>query len=710
MSKRAVKSSRGAKASRRPAQRAVIPARRAPRPPGPNVPADALGLHLAQDTEAARQQAEQPGEELREEVIELQRAEESLRESEQRLRFHVENSPLAVVEWDNDFIVTRWAGEAEKVFGWTAAETVGKPITHLNMIYQDDIPAVQRVMATLTDGVSRHVISRNRNYTKAGEVRHCVWHNSVLHDAAGRMTSVMSLVLDVTEQKQAEAALHESEERLRLAQQAANIGAFEWNVQTGVNVWTPELEAMHGLAPGEFGKTQSSWEQLVHPEDRARAVDWVNQTLQTGEPVESEWRVVWPDGSVHWIAGRFQAFKGAAGKPVRLSGVNMDITARKQAEEALRQSREDLDRAQRVGQIGSWRLDVQRNVLMWSDENHRIFGVPKGTPLTYEAFLGIVHPDDRGFVDRQWMAGLRGEPYDIEHRIVTGGQVKWVREKAYLEFDDAGRLLGGFGITQDITKRKQDELALRVARDTLEQRVRERTAALDRTNRRLRAEMARREKLQAQLLTSTEREQQRIGEDLHDGLCQVLTGARFRSGVLLQQLRPVSAPLAEEALAIDALLADAVEQARDLSYGLNPLPPEPDGLMRALNQLAERMGAAAGPHCACHIPQPVEIRRHAVAQQLYRIAQEAVQNALKHAGARHITIELTQLNGVVTLSVRDDGAGIQRPRARRRGMGLANMSRRARLTGGALRIEKVDPHGVAVICRMPCPEKKKDMS
>ena len=134
-----------------------------------------------------------------------------------------------------------------------------------------------------------------------------------------------------------------------------------------------------------------------------------------------------------------------------------EIDDRRRAEEALRQSREDLDRAQEVGQIGSWRLDVRRNVLTWSDENHRIFGVPKGTPLTYETFLGIVHPDDRQYVDTQWKAGLRGAPYDIEHRIVVDGQVKWVREKAYLEFDDAGELLGGFGITQDITERKRAE-------------------------------------------------------------------------------------------------------------------------------------------------------------------------------------------------------------------------------------------------------------
>jgi PAS domain S-box-containing protein len=136
------------------------------------------------------------------------------------------------------------------------------------------------------------------------------------------------------------------------------------------------------------------------------------------------------------------------------------INELKQTEEALQQSQIDMARAQEVGQIGSWRLDVRSNVLIWSDENHRIFGVQKGPSLTYETFLQIVHPDDRAYVDARWKAGLNGEPYDIEHRLMVDGVVKWVREKAYLEFDDEGALTGGFGITQDITERKQIEMQL----------------------------------------------------------------------------------------------------------------------------------------------------------------------------------------------------------------------------------------------------------
>lgn len=131
---------------------------------------------------------------------------------------------------------------------------------------------------------------------------------------------------------------------------------------------------------------------------------------------------------------------------------------------ALWESRHDLDHAQAIGHIGSWRLNVQRNELFWSDENHRIFGIPKGTPMSYETFLSIVHPDDREYVDRMWQAGLRGEPYDIEHRLIVAGEVKWVRERAELEFAKNDMLLGGFGTTQDITERKRIELQLEESR------------------------------------------------------------------------------------------------------------------------------------------------------------------------------------------------------------------------------------------------------
>jgi PAS domain S-box-containing protein len=139
----------------------------------------------------------------------------------------------------------------------------------------------------------------------------------------------------------------------------------------------------------------------------------------------------------------------------------IESTIYKQAKQALLESEQDLNRAQAVAHTGSWRLDVRHNQLLWSDETHRIFGIPKGRPMTYETFLSSVHPEDREYVDRKWAAALRGENYDIEHRIIVGNEVKWVREKAELEFDAQGLLKGGFGTVQDITEMKMIQEALR---------------------------------------------------------------------------------------------------------------------------------------------------------------------------------------------------------------------------------------------------------
>ena len=127
---------------------------------------------------------------------------------------------------------------------------------------------------------------------------------------------------------------------------------------------------------------------------------------------------------------------------------------------SLRASNEDLDRAQEVARTGSWRLDVRKDELQWSKETYRMFGIPPGTPMTFESFLAAVHPDDRGYVEQEWATALDGQPYDIEHRIVVGDEVKWVRERAELEINPRDGLLGGFGTVQDITevRRTRDQL------------------------------------------------------------------------------------------------------------------------------------------------------------------------------------------------------------------------------------------------------------
>jgi signal transduction histidine kinase len=218
------------------------------------------------------------------------------------------------------------------------------------------------------------------------------------------------------------------------------------------------------------------------------------------------------------------------------------------------------------------------------------------------------------------------------------------------------------------------------------------------TTLRLRAE---RERLENEVLHSIEREQERIGRDLHDGLCQMLVGAKFRSVYLARLLNDKVPAAAQEAGLLEEILNQATEQARDLARGLNPVKATAHGLESALQRLAQSVKAQAGdgPHCFCHFPKRIRITDHKLANHLYRIAQEAVQNAVKHAGARNISITLRRENRQLQLTVKDDGKGLP-VRPKKTGMGLENMRTRAALVGGFLEIRRRKQGGTAVSCRV----------
>ncbi|MGE5379372.1 MAG: PAS domain S-box protein, partial [Candidatus Saccharibacteria bacterium] len=148
-------------------------------------------------------------------AVERARAEQALRESEKRLRLHIENAPTAVVEWDNEFIVTMWAGTAERMFGWSADETIGRSIMELNIIYPEDIPIVERTILNLRISQGDKVVSSNRNFTKDGRVIYCTWYNTVMKDEKGVMTSVLSIVVDDTDRVRAEKELKRSNAELQ---------------------------------------------------------------------------------------------------------------------------------------------------------------------------------------------------------------------------------------------------------------------------------------------------------------------------------------------------------------------------------------------------------------------------------------------------------------------------------------------------------------
>ncbi len=152
---------------------------------------------------------------LEKEIVARKKAEEAIRESELRLRFHAENTPLAVIEWDSNFVVTRWAGEAEKMFGWNDSDTLGKPIMDLHMIYEPDMHIVEETMKRLTSGENK-VVSSNRNITKDDRMIYCTWYNSVLRDNNGKIVSVFSFVEDNTAKVKAGEEIKENNRNLEM--------------------------------------------------------------------------------------------------------------------------------------------------------------------------------------------------------------------------------------------------------------------------------------------------------------------------------------------------------------------------------------------------------------------------------------------------------------------------------------------------------------
>jgi len=339
--------------------------------------------------------------------------------------------------------------------------------------------AVRNRMRDLFKGIKRTINVDFSIRTLHGDIR--VWSFSA--SSPGTLLDgkrfIIGMAVDVTERKNAEEALRKSEERFSMAQRVARVGTFEWNIQTGVNTWTPELEAMYGLAEGTFAGTQEAWEQLVYPEDRLEMVKRVSEAIKTGG-FEGEWRVVWPDGSIHWINGRAWVFKDEKGKPLRLIGVNIDITESKKREEILEESES------RYHSLFSNLIDgFAYCEMIYEDKSKPIDFVYIEINDAFERLTGLRRENVVGRKVSEAIPGTRGanpEIFGLFSRVVQTGVPerfelffkplsKWFDIAVYSP--RKGHFVASF---ENITERKRAEEAIKTLNDDLEERVRQRTA------------------------------------------------------------------------------------------------------------------------------------------------------------------------------------------------------------------------------------------
>ena len=246
-------------------------------------------------------------------------------------------------------------------------------------------------------------------------------------------------------------------------------------------------------------------------------------------------------------------------------------------------------------------------------------------------------------------------------------------------------------LEQEIARRQQVEEALNQA-----------NAELASVNDSLRTQIRQREQLETAVLNISEQEQQRIGQDLHDGLCQYLTGLKFRSTLLEQKLGKREIAEADDARMIESLLSQAIEHARHLARGLNPVRLDADGLSSALGELAASITSLFAVSCnfSCKSAIPPVDQPRSI--HLFRIAQEATSNAIKHGKARNVTLQLSHQGENIELTIEDDGIGLSPEKKAHRGTGLHIMDYRARTIGATLEMKSSLAGGVIVTCCMPC--------
>lgn len=254
--------------------------------------------------------------------------------------------------------------------------------------------------------------------------------------------------------------LAESEKRFRYAFENANDGVCLVDLKGRITKANKRMSDIFGYSSEELVKMTVN--DITHPEDLQISPEFMERS-KSGyiENAIFEKRYFHKNGHVIYGQVSSSIVKDKNGNPLYFISHVQDITGRRKKEEKIKKQQYYLEKAQELGAVGTWELDIAKNKLVWTEQNYRNFGIPPGSPLTYEEFLNLVHPDDREYVNSEWMAALKGKPYDIEHRLIINGKIRWMREKADVTLDEEGNGIYAIGFTQDITDRKKAEEELK---------------------------------------------------------------------------------------------------------------------------------------------------------------------------------------------------------------------------------------------------------
>jgi len=373
----------------------------------------------------------------------------------------------------------------------------------------------------------------------------------------------------------------------------------------------------------------------------------------------------------------------------------------KHDEEALRESEARLRATVEQATAGVARWDTNGRIVFANRTLCKMLGYPE-SELIGKSVADVTHRDDVKKNMRLFERMMRdGKPFKIEKRYVRkNGSFLWADVSASAVREPNGEAQSTVAVIVDITARKKVEEVLQRSNEALEQLVDQRTKALRVINAELKDEIERRKGLEGEILEISDREQQRLAQELHDGICQHLTAVAFMARSVALRLKNHRVIEVKDIEKIAELVNNAASDTRNLSRALHRFDVDAAGLVEALEDLVDRQMWRTP--CRLEVKPSFHLNDDTVAVNMYRIAREAVINANKHAQARQIVVKLERLRQrQIVLSVTDDGIGVSKARNGARGLGFHIMNYRAGLMGGQLKVKSPKKGGTRVACYLP---------
>jgi PAS domain S-box-containing protein len=533
-----------------------------------------------------------------------------------------------------------------------------------------------------------------------GSVQYLRWEVRPWQISPGDIGGIIIYSEDITERKQAEEALKESEEKYRTLFEYMVQGAF-WQRSDGVIVdVNPAALAMLGTTRDKFvGKTsfEPGWKVLSEdgawlPPDRHPSMI----ALRTGKPVTNAvCGICDPEGlRCTWLTiNAIPRFRYSEDSPYEVFVTLHDITDRKRTEEALRASEQRLHLALNSAYLILFEWDITRNKVQRFVSKDPALAPTSGRSSTMEELLNIVHPEDRErFTANVFSSMQRIEGrYENEFRIIhPDGKVRWLHETGFFEHDLHNRPIRLIGLSQDITDQKKAELELLQLNENLDRQVIERTALADARSKQLQA-------LAVELIEAEEQEKQRIAGLLHEDLQQLLAAARFK----LESKRWLDPDLKQ----VQNLLEESISKARHMSRELSPAVLHHYDLTAAIEWLCLNMREQFGLTVGLEAENSMQVESAPCKVFIFRAIQELLFNIVKHAGVNTAKVKIEKSGDELVIMVRDPGKGFDTSALEtftgKTGLGLMSLRERASYIGGSLTIESSPGKGSRFILRVP---------